>query len=63
MIAVYRMVRDGRDISKAYDEMLKYDFYTRFGHQGFKDYVFDYFKRMTTDPTSVPFAYATAVHK
>ena len=63
MIAIYRMVRDGWDVNKAYDEMLKFDFYTRFGHGGFKDYVFDYFKRMSADPASVPFAYAAATNK
>jgi protein tyrosine phosphatase (PTP) superfamily phosphohydrolase (DUF442 family) len=57
MIAIYRMVHDGWTAEKAYDEMLKYDFYTAYGHKGFKTYVFDYYTRMTTDPASVPAAY------
>ena len=57
MIAVYRMVQDGWTVDRAYDEMLKYDFYTAFGHKGYKTYVFDYFKRMTANPSSVPIAY------
>src|SRR4030095_1204682 len=42
MTAVYRMTIDGGDTAKAYDEMKKYDFYTRWGHGSIKDYVFDY---------------------
>jgi protein tyrosine/serine phosphatase len=56
IVAVYRMVRDGWDIDKAYDEMLAYDFYTRNGHKGFKTYVFDYYGRMKANPGSVPAA-------
>jgi protein-tyrosine phosphatase len=56
MVAIYRMVRDGWSIEKAYDEMLAYDFYTRNGHKGFKTYVFDYYTRMTANPGSVPAA-------
>ena len=59
MIAVYRMTRDGWTLDQAYDEMLKYDFYTGGGHGGFKTYVEDYYKRMKADPASVPVA-ATA---
>jgi protein-tyrosine phosphatase len=54
MIAVYRMVRNGWSVEKAYSEMLAYDFYTRSGHKGFKTYVFDYWNRMQADPSNVP---------
>jgi protein-tyrosine phosphatase len=57
MIAVYRMTHDGWTIDQAYNEMLAYDFYTGGGHEGFKMYVYDYYHRMTTDPSSVPVAY------
>jgi protein tyrosine/serine phosphatase len=57
MIAVYRMVQDGWTIDQAYDEMLKYDFYTSNGHGGYKTYVEDFFRRKTANPTSVPAAY------
>ena len=57
MIAVYRMAEDGWTIDQAYKEMLAYDFYTSGGHEGFKSYVFDYFKRMTTAPSTVPAVY------
>jgi hypothetical protein len=39
--------------------MLAYDFYTGGGHEGFKTYVYDYYQRMKTDPSSVPAAYHT----
>lgn len=54
MIAIYRMVRNGWDIERAYGEMLAYDFYTRNGHKGFKTYVYDYSARLQQDPASVP---------
>ena len=56
MIAVYRMTHDGWTIGQAYNEMLAYDFYTGGGHEGFKTYVYDFYHRMTTDPSSVPAA-------
>jgi protein-tyrosine phosphatase len=58
MIAIYRMVHDGWTVDQAYEEMLKYDFYTANGHKGFKTFVFDYYNRMKADPASVPAAYA-----
>ena len=58
MIAVYRMAKDGWTLDQAYDEMLKYDFYTSNGHGGFKTFVEDYYQRMQADPTSVPVAFA-----
>jgi protein-tyrosine phosphatase len=60
MIAVYRMTEDGWTIDQAYKEMLAYDFYTGGGHEGFKTYVFDYFKRMTSAPSTVPVVYHAA---
>ncbi|MEP7271059.1 MAG: tyrosine-protein phosphatase [Acidobacteriota bacterium] len=42
MTAVYRMTVEGWDIERAYKEMKEYDFYTRFGHQVMKDFIFDY---------------------
>jgi protein-tyrosine phosphatase len=57
MIAVYRMTEDGWTVDQAYKEMLAYDFYTGGGHEGFKTYVFDYFKRMTSAPSTVPAVY------
>jgi protein tyrosine/serine phosphatase len=57
MIAIYRMVEDGWNVDKAYEEMLGYDFYTRGGHEGFKTYVFDYYRRMMDGPSSVPVVY------
>jgi protein tyrosine/serine phosphatase len=56
MIAVYRMVRDGWTLERAYQEMLAYDFYTRFGHEGFKSFVDGYWQRMNANPSSVPVA-------
>jgi protein-tyrosine phosphatase len=57
MVAIYRMTQDGWTIDEAYKEMLAYDFYTGGGHEGFKTYVFDYFKRMTSAPSTVPAVY------
>jgi protein tyrosine/serine phosphatase len=56
MLAVYRMVRNGWSVDRAYKEMKAYDYYSRWGHGGHKDYVFDYFERMKRDPKSVPAA-------
>jgi protein tyrosine/serine phosphatase len=53
-IATYRMAVGGWTIDQAYGEMKAYDFYTRFGHGGYKDYVYDYYKRLKADPASVP---------
>jgi protein-tyrosine phosphatase len=57
MVAIYRMTEDGWSIDQAYKEMLAYDFYTSGGHEGFKTYVFDYYKRMSSAPTTVPAVY------
>jgi tyrosine-protein phosphatase SIW14 len=42
MLAVYRMEVDKWDIERTYQEMKDFDFYTRFGHGCYKDYVYDY---------------------
>ncbi len=46
MAAVYRMTVEGWDIDQAYREMKDYDFYTRWGHQVMKDFIFDYSDRL-----------------
>jgi len=43
MTAVYRMEVDGWNLEQAYKEMKRYDFYTRWGHKCFKEYVRDYY--------------------
>ena len=48
MTAVYRMTFQGWNVEKAYDEMKVYDFYTRWGHQPIKDFVFDYWNKLQT---------------
>jgi len=42
MGAVYRFTKYGWDYDKAYQEMLNYDFYTKWGRQVIKDFVVDY---------------------
>ena len=44
MGAVYRFEKYGWDYDRAYAEMKQFDFYTRWGHGGFKTFVQDYFK-------------------
>lgn len=43
MGAVYRFQLYDWTFDQAYSEMKQYDFYTRFGHQAFKDFVADYY--------------------
>jgi protein tyrosine/serine phosphatase len=53
---VYRVNHYGWSFDKAYEEMKKYDFYTRFGHGDLKDFVKDYavsFFQRATPTTSV----------
>jgi protein tyrosine/serine phosphatase len=45
MGAVYRFQFYDWDFDQAYKEMKKYDFYTSWGHQAFKDFVTDYYAR------------------
>ncbi len=44
--AVYRMTKYHWDFDKAYQEMLNYDFYTRWGHGKMKDFVIDYANKL-----------------
>ena len=44
MGAVYRVQFYDWNFDQVYQEMKHYDFYTRFGHQAFKDFVEDYAK-------------------
>jgi protein tyrosine/serine phosphatase len=48
LLAVYRMEVDGWDARRAYSEMKDYKFYSRFGYGDMKEYVFDYYDKMTT---------------
>jgi len=45
MGAVYRFRFYDWSFEQAYNEMKQYDFYTRFGHQAFKDFVKDYYAK------------------
>jgi tyrosine-protein phosphatase SIW14 len=45
MGAVYRFQFYDWNLDQAYKEMKQFDFYTRFGHQAFKDFVEDYFAK------------------
>jgi protein tyrosine/serine phosphatase len=47
LLAVYRMEMDGWDAKRAYREMKDFKFYSSWGHGDMKDYVFDYFSRLT----------------
>lgn len=49
MGAVYRMTKYGWDYDKTYQEMLNYDFYTKWGRQVIKDFVVDYAAKMQTE--------------
>jgi protein tyrosine/serine phosphatase len=46
MGAVYRMEKYGWDFDQVYAEMKQYDFYTSWGHGGFKTFVEDYAKQV-----------------
>ena len=47
MGAVYRFNHYRWDFEQVYAEMKKYDFYTRWGHGGFKKFVQDYAENIT----------------
>lgn len=49
MGAVYRLQFYDWNFDQAYKEMKQYDFYTRFGHQAFKDFVEDYYTKAQTN--------------
>ena len=44
--AVYRFKFYNWDFEQVYKEMKQYDFYTRWGHGAFKDFVEDYYAQM-----------------
>ena len=46
MGAAYRFTKYGWDYDQVYNEMLKFDFYTSWGHGPMKDFVVDYAKKM-----------------
>lgn len=48
MTAVFRMSVQGWDANRAYEEMKDYDFYTRWGHKAMKQFVFDYFRDISS---------------
>ena len=45
LVAVYRIAVHGWTAEQAYEEMLRYGFYSRFGHGVYRDFVFDYYAR------------------
>jgi len=47
MTAIYRMAVDGWSVERAHQEMKRYDFYTRWGHQCFKDFFYDYYRNFS----------------
>ena len=47
MIAIYRMKVDGWTAQQAYDEMKEFKFYSIWGHGDMKDFVLDYFRKLT----------------
>ena len=51
--AVYRFTKYGWDYDKAYQEMLNYDFYTKWGRQVMKDFVVDYAAKMKTEKAQI----------
>jgi tyrosine-protein phosphatase SIW14 len=53
MGAVYRFTKYGWDYDKAYQEMLNYDFYTKWGRQVIKDFVVDYSQKMKAEKAQV----------
>jgi tyrosine-protein phosphatase SIW14 len=51
MLAVYRMTMDQWTVDQAYNEMKKYDFYTSWGHGCYKDFVYDYYRDLSRQPS------------
>lgn len=49
MGAVYRFTHNGWDYDRAYQEMLNYDFYTKWGRKVIKEFVVDYAAKMKTE--------------
>lgn len=52
MGAVYRFQFYNWNFEQVYREMKQYDFYTRFGHGAFKDFVQDYYERIQQEKVS-----------
>ncbi len=46
--AVYRFTKYGWDFDQVYQEMKKYDFYTKWGYGDMKDFVVDYAEKLKT---------------
>lgn len=45
MTAIYRIVNEGWTADQSYQEMKKYQWYSRWGHRPLKDYMYDYYGR------------------
>lgn len=56
MTAVYRMTVDKWDLNRAYEEMKHYDFYSRWGHEAMKKFVFDYYRELAKQGALAPTA-------
>ena len=54
MGAVYRFNKYGWNYEQVYAEMKQYDFYTRFGHGDFKQFVQDYWQHRQAAPSAQP---------
>lgn len=54
MGAVYRFTKYGWDYERVYSEMKSFDFYTRWGHGDFKEFVKDFWQRMQTEKAQQP---------
>jgi protein tyrosine/serine phosphatase len=59
MAAVFRMAVQGWDVNRAYQEMKDYDFYTRWGHKPIKEFVFDYYRKLSVSRLINPATPAT----
>jgi protein tyrosine/serine phosphatase len=60
MGAVYRFTKYGWNFDQVYKEMKNYDFYTRFGHGDFKDFVVDYAEKMKNNQAAAQTTRITA---
>lgn len=60
MGAVYRFTKYGWNFAQVYKEMKNYDFYTRFGHGDFKDFVVDYAEKMKNNQAALGTTQITA---
>ena len=53
MTAIYRITQNSWTAEQAYEEMLKYDYYSWGGHGSLKDYVFDYYEKFSATQGAV----------